>query len=107
MSGRTLEHIRPWAGIAAAALGWALAHQVGSDTVFDDCDAGGGFVILVCLVGLAITLLGGFHSLGVWRGADSEGRRFLGLLGALLSLLAAFAIILQAAAGLILPPCAG
>jgi hypothetical protein len=104
--GPTLRHVRPWAGLAAAAVGWAAAHQIGSDAVFDDCTVGGGFVILVCLGGLAVTLLGGLHAWGVWRGEDSEGRRFLGLVGALLALLAAFAILLQAASGLILSPCA-
>jgi hypothetical protein len=103
---RTLEHVLPWTGIAAAALGWALAHQLGSDTVFDDCRVGGGFVLLVCLGGLAITALGGFVSFGVWRRDESEARRFLGLVGALLAALAAFAILLQAASGLILAPCA-
>jgi hypothetical protein len=102
----TLRHVRPWAGLAAAAVGWALAHQLGSDTVFDDCRVGGGFVLLVCLGGLAVTALGGLFSLGVWRRDESEGRRFLGLVGALLALLAGFAILLQAASGLILAPCA-
>jgi hypothetical protein len=103
---RTLEPLRPWTGIAAAALGWGLAHQLGGDTVFDDCTVGGGFVLLVCVGGLAITALGGFFSLRVWRRDESEGRRFVGLVGALLAALAAFAILLQAAAGLILAPCA-
>ena len=106
MSGGTLRHVRPWAGMAAAAVGWAAAHQLASDAVFDDCRVGGGFVLLVCLGGLAITALGGLLSWSVWRREESEGRRFLGLLGALLAVLAAFAILLQAASGLILAPCA-
>jgi hypothetical protein len=102
----TVRHVRPWAGLAAAAVGWAAAHQVGSDAVFDDCTVGGAFVVLVCLGGLAVTVLGGLFSWSVWRGEESEGRRFLGLVGALLAALAAFAILLQGASGLILPPCA-
>jgi hypothetical protein len=103
---RKLQHALPWLGIAAAAIGWGAAHQLGSDTIFDDCRVGGGFVLLVCLAGLAITALGGFFSWGVWRSEESEGRRFLGLLGALLAALAGFAILLQGASGLILAPCA-
>jgi hypothetical protein len=106
VSGGRIRHLLPWAGIAAAAAGWALAHQLGSDTVFDDCRVGGGFVVLVCLGGLIVAGLGGFLSWGVWRRDESEGRRFLGLVGLLLTALAAFAILLQAASGLILAPCA-
>jgi hypothetical protein len=103
---RTLEHLRPWSGIAAAAVGWGLSHQIGSEAVFDDCSVGAGLVLLVCLAGLIGTALGGFLSLDVWRRDGSEGRRFIGLVGALLAALAAFAILLQAASGLILAPCA-
>ena len=104
---RPLEHLLPWLGMAAAALGWGVSHQVASESVFDDCrTAGSGFVLLVCLAGLAVAALGGYFSFDVWRRDESEGRRFIGLVGALLAALAAFAILLQGAAGLILPPCA-
>lgn len=105
-----LEHMAPWLGLLAAALGWGLSHQVGSNSVFDDCRLGDGwFVILVCLVGLLITIGGGYYSYDVWRQGEkeSEGRRFIGLLGALLAGLAGFAIVLQAISSLILPRCAG
>jgi len=105
-SGR-LEHLLPWLGMAAAAAGWGVSHQVASNAVFDDCRVGSaGFVILVCLAGLAITALGGFFSFGVWRRDESEGRRFVGLVGALLAALAGFAILLQGASALILERCA-
>ena len=31
---RPLEHLQPWLGLAAAALGWGVAHQVGSASIF-------------------------------------------------------------------------
>ena len=97
----------PWSGIAAGAVGWAFAHQLGSNVVFDDCRAGSpAFLILVGLAARAVALAGGFVSLAIWRSeAESGGRRFVGLVGAMLAALAAFAIVLQAAAVLILPPC--
>jgi hypothetical protein len=107
---RTLEHLAPWLGILAAASGWALTHQVGSDSVFDDCRIGTGwFVILVCLAGLLLVAAGGYFSFDIWRqGAkETDGRRFVGAVGALLAVLAAFAIILQAISALILPRCLG
>ena len=100
-----LRRPQPFLGMLLAAAGWTLSHQAGSDAVFDDCSRGGGFVILISLVGLAITAGGGAYSLLAWRGGD-QGRSFLGLLGALLALIAGFAIGLQIAAGIILPECA-
>jgi hypothetical protein len=96
---------QPFIGILLAAAGWALSHQVGSDAVLDECARGGAFVVVVSLLGLAITAGGGFYSLLAWRGTD-RGRSFVGALGALLALVAGFAIVLQVAAGLILPACA-
>lgn len=102
-----IKHPQPFIGIFLAGGGWALSHQWGSNSVFDDCLIhDGGTVILASLVGLAITVLGGLYGLLAWRGGGGDGRSFLGILGALLALIAAFAILLQIAAGLILPPCA-
>ena len=106
---RTLEHLAPWLGLVAAGAGWALSHQVGSDSVFDDCRASGnGFVLLACLVGLLTIAAGGYFSFDVWRDrTETEGRRFVGLIGGLIALLASFAVILQALSATILPRCAG
>ena len=99
----------PWLGLLLAALGWAAAHQVASNAIFDDCRQGTpAFVLLICLAGLAIDAGGGLFSLAVWRGAaGSRGRLFLGLLGMLLAGLAGFAIVLQALSALIIPICSG
>jgi len=96
---------QPFIGILLAASGWALSHQVGSDSVFDNCARGGAFVVVVSLIGLIITALGGLYSSLAWRGPD-KGRSFVGIVGALLALIAGFTIVLQIAAGLILPECA-
>jgi hypothetical protein len=102
-----IKHPQPFIGILLAGGGWTLSHQWGSNAVFDDCLLrGGGTVILASLVGLLITAMGGFYCFIAWRGGAGDGRSFLGALGALLALVAAFAIVLQIAAGLILPPCA-
>jgi uncharacterized membrane protein len=94
--------------IGLVAFGWALSHQWGSDTVFDDCARSGGMiVVLVSLIGLVLATFGGFYGYHAASVSVGSGRRFLGVLGALLAPFAAFAIVLQIAAGLILPPCAG
>ena len=102
-----LKRPQPFIGLLLAGAGWALAHQVGSDSVFDDCTTrGGGFVVLVSLIGLAITVVGGVYGMRSWRRPEDSGRSFLGLIAGLLALLLGFALALQIAAGLVLPPCA-
>ena len=103
-----IEHLMPWAGLALAGLAWAMAHQTGSISVFDDCQAGTPlFNAIVNLLGLALAVLGGLFSWRIWRrGADeTEGRRFLGLTAALLALLLTFALLLQLISGFIVPRC--
>ena len=102
-----LRRPQPLIGIFLAIGGWALSHQWGSNSVLDDCVANGGtLVVLTSLLGLAIVAAGGLYSFRGWSGPRESGRRFLGALGALLALIAGFAVLLQIAAGLILPPCA-
>ena len=102
-----LERPQPLIAILLVSAGWALSHQWGSNSVFDDCAAAGGVtVVLVSLLGLVIVAAGGLYGYHAWRTSTGSGRRFLGLLGALLALIAGFAVVLQIGAGLILPPCA-
>jgi hypothetical protein len=108
MPGRNLlGRAQPFLGMILVAAGWSLSHQFGSNAVFDGCqNRGGGFVVLVSLLGLALAGAGAFLSLAGGRGSRSSGQHFLGLIGTLLALIAGFAILLQLAAGLILPSCA-
>ena len=98
---------QPLIGILLVSGGWALSHQWGSDSVFDNCAASGGpAVVLISLLGLLLVAVGGVYSFLAWRVSTGTGRRFLGALGALMALIAGFAVVLQVAAGLILPSCA-
>jgi hypothetical protein len=102
-----LARPQPFIGLLVVGAGWALSHQVGSNSVFDDCATrSGGFVVLVSLLGLAMTIAGGVYALSAWRVPERTGRSFLGLVSAMLAVLAGFAIVLQLVAGLILPTCA-
>lgn len=103
----TLAHLAPWLGLVAAIIGWGVSHQVGSDSIFDDCSTGDGlFMLLVCAPALILTVVGGIFSFAVSSSGESEGRRFVGLVSGMVAALAGFAIVLQIAAGLILPGCA-
>lgn len=102
-----LRQPQPILGIFLVVAGWGLSHQIGSNSVFDDCTRrGGSFVVLVSLLGLAMAAAGGLYCLRSWRVAGGGGRSFLALTGMLLALVVGFAVLLQLAAGLILPSCA-
>lgn len=98
----------PWAGMAGAGLAWALSHQIGSTSSFDDCGAGNPlFVGLLGLAALVATAWSGLGSWRIWRRGSEEGesRRFLGLVGASFAGLLGLAIALQTVASFILPRC--
>ena len=101
-----LERPQPLLGLLLAGGGWALSHQVGSDSAFDGCATGDTVTIVASLIGLLITAAGGFYCLLSWRKDAEGGRGFLATIGMLLAVLAGFAIVMQVCAGIILPPCA-
>ena len=101
-----IERPQPFLGMLLAAGGWALSQQVGSDNAFDSCATGGIVTVVASLIGLAISAAGGFYSLLSYRKTDETGRRIMAVLGMLIALIAAFAMVLQICAGLILPQCA-
>jgi hypothetical protein len=102
-----LRRPQPLIGIFLTIGGWALSHQIGSNSVFDDCTSrGGGFVIFVSILGLIMAAAGGLYCVHGWRVSERSGRSFLALTGMLLALMTSFAVLLQLAAGMILPSCA-
>jgi hypothetical protein len=105
---KAIELMLPWAGIIGAATGWFLTQQVGSNLVQDRCDLGEWWIVgLLGLLGLSLALSGSLLALKVWRRgeAESEARRFLALLSAMLGGLLSIAILFQTVAGFIIPQC--
>ena len=101
-----LMQLWPWAGLAGAALAWALDHQIGSDGTFYDCAAGSPLAIVVGIVTLAVAAASGFASFRLWDGErEPNARRFVALLGWLFSVLLGLAILLSTIAAFILPAC--
>jgi hypothetical protein len=105
------EHIRdrfmPWGGLALGTLGAGLAHQLGADSTFQNCDIGSPWVVIVgTIVGLALIAAGAFAS---WRvfGADGEppARRLIATVSLMAAALFALAILLPFIAALVIPPC--
>lgn len=102
------DHLPPWSGMIGAGLGWALSDQLGSNFIFDHCEAAHPLLmLLIGLVGLAIAIVGGLHSLPVWRDEPPSGRRFVAGTGIGMAALFSVAILLQTVASLIIPRCYG
>jgi hypothetical protein len=99
----------PWSGLLAGTIGAGLAHQVGSDSVFNDCVVASPVpVLIVSLAGLALAVGGGLLSWRVVR-SRSEGpaRRLVGIVSVGAAALFVMAILLPMIASLVLPPCFG
>jgi predicted transporter len=102
------ERLLPWSGLITVLLGWALIHQIGSNSAFDKCAATGPLAMaLLGLAGLLILLAGGLLSHRVWKRGEAETstRRFLGLVGTGMCALFAVALVFQTLSSLIIPQC--
>jgi hypothetical protein len=101
------DRFQPWAGIALGTLGVGIAHQLGSDSTFQDCQVGSPLVVIIgTIVGLAVISLGALLS---WRvyGRESEGpsRHLLATVSLLTSAIFALAVILPFIASMLIPRC--
>lgn len=104
------SHLLPWSGILGGVIGWALTHQIGSNTVFDKCQVTSPIpMLLLGLLGLATIAGGGLLSYRLWkRGeAETETRRFVSLLGVMIAGLFGIALVFQTTSSLIIPQCYG
>ena len=106
VSAKFRDTFAPWAGLAAATLGGALAHQVGSQGVFDECNSSPELVIVVGLIGIAIVMVGALESYGVFR-SDSEApaRKLIAAVSLGAAAFVSLAIILAVTASLVIPGC--
>jgi hypothetical protein len=106
-SERIRDRFMPWAGLALGTLGAGLAHQIGADATFQDCEFSSPLIVILASVfGLVIVALG---ALGSWRvyAADGEGpsRRMIAIVSLMLCAIYALAIILPLIASLVIPSC--
>lgn len=98
----------PFVPLAAAALAWVVSDQLGSSLSQARCGLASPLTIgLIGLAGLLCCAAGAAVALRVWRvpSAHSGGRRFVALLGGLLSAVLAIAIIFQTVSSFIIPRC--
>ena len=83
---RIRDRFMPWAGLALGTVGYFIAHQLGSDSTFQDCRVGSPLIVAIgTIVGLAIIALG---TLGSWRVHAADGETPARKLVAVVSLMA-------------------
>jgi hypothetical protein len=101
------DKLLPWAGLVLGALGGGLAHQVGSDSTFNDCAFASPVIVWIGgLAGLSIVLAGAALSWSVWRRrTEGPARRLIAGVSMMTATLLTLAIILPLIAALVIPPC--
>jgi len=97
----------PWAGLALGTTGYFLAHQIGSDSTFQDCRVGSPLMVIVgTVVGLALIGLGALGSWSVYAASsESPARRLIAIVGLLASALYVMGVVLPFIAALLIPQC--
>ena len=104
---RIRDGFMPWSGLALGTTGYFLAHQIGSDSTFQDCTVGSPLVVILgCLLGLTVIAAGAFGSWVVYAAsAESPARRLIATVSLLACVLFAIGIVLPIVASLIIPRC--
>ena len=97
----------PWAGLALGTTGYFLAHQLGSDSTFQDCRVGSPLMVVIAMiVGLAVVGVGGLGSWSIYADKDeAPARKLIAIVGLLACILYVIGIILPAVAAMIIPGC--
>jgi hypothetical protein len=97
----------PWAGLALGTAGFFLAHQIGSDSTFQDCRVGSPWMVIVgTLVGLGVVALGALGSWHVYAAAsEPPARKLVATVSLLACALFAVGILLGLIASLVIPQC--
>ena len=104
---RIRDRFMPWGGLAFGTTGFFVAHQLGSDSTFQDCLASSPWLVIVAtLIGLVLIGVGAIASYRVYS-SDAEGpsRRLVSVVSLLACALFALGVILPLIASLIIPQC--
>ena len=105
--GALWQAFKPWAGLAAAVVGAAVAHQFGAFGSFDHCTTISPVPLLIVAAACLIaTVAAAWASARVIRlGSESPARRLMAVVSVGFAGLALFATVLPMIASLTLPRC--
>lgn len=105
---RFRDRFMPWSGLALGTFGAGLAHQLGSDSTFQDCTVGSPLVVIIgTIAGLIFIGLGALGSWRVYGRKEEEGpaRHLVATVSLLACGLFALAVILPFIAAMLIPRC--
>ena len=107
IEGEARDTLMSWAALAAAGTAWFGSQQLGSNVAFAACHASDDFFPFLLLLASGLLLGAGiFFSWRIWRrGTEAEVRPFVALVGIGAGAILGIAILLDFAAGLIIPGC--
>jgi hypothetical protein len=97
----------PWAGLALGTTGFFLAHQMGSDSTFQDCRIGSPWIVtFATVIGITIIATG---ALGSWRvfasRSEAPARRLIAAVSVLACALFVMGVVLPFIAAMVIPRC--
>ncbi|MFL6743390.1 MAG: hypothetical protein ACJ8E3_05460 [Sphingomicrobium sp.] len=106
-SQETADLFMPWAGLIVGLIALSVAHQWGSDSMFDDCAATSPSpLLIVSLLAILATVGGGFLSWRVFANdSEAPARKVVAAISIGTSALFVMAMVLPMVAALLLPPC--
>jgi hypothetical protein len=106
-SERFRDGFMPWAGLALGTTGFFLAHQIGSDSTFQDCRAGSPWIVILgTIIGLAVIGAGAFGSWAIYAARDeAPARRLIATVSLMACVLFAIGVTLSFIAALVIPGC--
>jgi hypothetical protein len=104
---RARDLFMPWSALALGTAGYFLAHQIGSDSVFQDCRVGSPAMVIVgAIVGLVLIALGAFGSRRIYLSeAETPARKLVAVVGLMACGLYTLGIILFLVSSMVIPPC--
>ncbi len=106
-SSEVADLLRPWAGLMVGLIALGIAHQYGSDGIFDDCAAiSPGPLLIVSTLAVAAAAGGAFLSWPVFSSDfEAPARKVVAAISIGTSALFILAMILPMVAAVVIPPC--
>jgi uncharacterized membrane protein YidH (DUF202 family) len=103
------DFMMPWTGLGVGVIAAGVVDQFGADGTFDHCRTVSPIpLIVVALIGIAVTIAAAFVSWSVIRDEDeTQARRVVATISVGSAALFVFAMSLPVIASLVIPPCFG
>lgn len=106
-AARIRDLFMPWSALALGTTGFFLAHQIGSNSVFQDCAFSSPLMVVVgTIVGLGFIALGALGSSRIYANdSETAARKLVAIVGLMACALYVLGIILPLIASLVIPQC--